>query len=79
MAKKIVDVSIQIGHAAVNDSLVTFSIGGQIPIGKEGKDFDTVVKIEVSEWLKRVRIHYSSGSIVTYKGFRFIYGEKLGK
>lgn len=64
------------GAPTFQESLATLSVGGKITIDAATKKEDTVLQIEVCEWLKKVRVHYSSGSIVTYNGFRMIFSVK---
>ncbi len=75
--KSVKDVNILISEVPTNDfGILVFAVGQQFPKGADPKDgMDTVEKVEVSEWRRRVRVTYSSGSIVIYKGFRIIYGE----
>jgi hypothetical protein len=75
--KSVVDVNICISENPTREfGLLVFVVGAKIPRSEDGKETDTILKIEVSEWRRRVVVTYSSGSIVTYKGFRFIYGVK---
>jgi len=76
--KQAESVSIVVAEGAQDfqNSLVTLSVGGKITIDAAKQTEDTVTKIEVNEWLKTVRVHYSSGSIVNYKGFRMIFSVK---
>lgn len=75
--KSVKDVNIAISENPTRDTgMLVFVVGQEFPKGNDPKDgFDTVRKIEISEWRRRVRVTYSSGSTVIYKGFRFIYGE----
>lgn len=75
--KSVFDISIQLHEQESDHSFVFLMVGSKIKKMQDGKEFeDTVLKIEVNEWARRARVYYSSGSSVTYKGFRVIYTEK---
>ena len=75
--KKVKDVNIMLADNPTRDfGILVLAVGMKIPKGADPKDgFNEIATIEVAEWRRRVRVTYTDGSTVIYKGFRLIYGE----
>ena len=72
------DVNICISDAPVTPDfgIVCFVIGQQSPMTNDpAGPMKTVIKIECSEWRRKVRVTYSNGSKAVYRGYKFVYGQ----
>lgn len=77
--KTVNDVNICIAESPTREfGIVVLSLGQQIPLTNDpAGPMNTITKIEISEWRRRVRVTYSNGSKVVYRGYKFVYG-RLG-